>query len=304
MAKFSGNPSLYYSKYPWKELGVSVFNPSAQGYFQKLGWDECKWDNECSHPDTTSWDLLDGTKKHAAEMLGFEEKTWNAPSANDGWAYTYPLEEYFRNYQWSSMLSYEQELFTCLGWNEAIFDDHDKQPDDWSQQWDDLPIVKQICATAIGYHRPRWNSKIVMYEWKSLVNHLANDLCIELKNSDTANGNAVVVSTCNGNPNQKWYIDLFGRIRSKINMNKCIDAGNSNQLYVKLFISTCNDQAGQKWVVESNGRIRSEPYNKYIGVSGGCGGVSAGSRLELHARFEGNPNCASQHTWIHDEWRP
>ena len=133
MAKFSGNPSLYYSKYPWNELGTSVFNPTAQDHWETLGWDECSWDGcgdgcngDCNPPDSNSafWDQLDNSQKEAAETLGFEETSWNAPSASTAWIYRYPLEDYFRNYKWSSMLSYERDLFTCLGWNEAIFNDH------------------------------------------------------------------------------------------------------------------------------------------------------------------------------------
>ena len=34
MAKFSGNPSLYYSKYAWNQLDTSLFRESAQTYWQ------------------------------------------------------------------------------------------------------------------------------------------------------------------------------------------------------------------------------------------------------------------------------
>ena len=35
VAKFSGHPSLYYSKYSWDQLGVALFRESAQTIWQK-----------------------------------------------------------------------------------------------------------------------------------------------------------------------------------------------------------------------------------------------------------------------------
>ena len=161
MAEYSGNPSLYYSRYPWKELGVRIFDPTAQDLWGTLGWNEDNWDKGGQPPASSlkDWSHLTSSEQTAARTLGFKESTWNAPSAPEGWAYNHPLEDYFRNHQWSSMLKYEKNLFKCLGWYDTLFDDPTKASDTWFSRWEDLTIEEQLCATAIGYHRARWNSK-------------------------------------------------------------------------------------------------------------------------------------------------
>eukprot|EP00956_Cyclotella_meneghiniana_P008260 scaffold11019_cov38-Cyclotella_meneghiniana.AAC.2 len=161
MAEYSGNPRLYYSRYPWNELGVRIFDPTAQDLWGTLGWNEDNWDNG-GQPPTSSlkdWSQLTSSEESAARTLGFKESTWDAPSAPKGWAYIHPLEDYFRNFQWSSMLKYEKNLFACLGWDESLFNDPTKASDTWFSRWEDLTIEEQLCATAIGYHKVRWNSK-------------------------------------------------------------------------------------------------------------------------------------------------
>ena len=69
-AKFSGHPSLYYSKYAWDEMGSALFNPSAQYYWNRLGWQKCSWDfDSCWPPNssTKAWSSLSGNEKYYAE---------------------------------------------------------------------------------------------------------------------------------------------------------------------------------------------------------------------------------------------
>ena len=135
-------------------------------------------------------------------------------------------------------------------------------------------------------------------EWKTFINQLGNDLCIDLKNYDTSNGAEVQLWTCNDSPNQKWYMDPLGRIRSKININKCIEAPGA-----ELLVWDCNYGLHQQWSLESDGRIRNKKTGYNIGVPGGCNGVSSDKRLEMHQKFEGG-NCGTQQSWFHEVWAP
>ena len=51
-------------------------------HWQTLGWDEQSWGGWCGlgagkvHTDSLSWDELGDDERHAAESLGYDEKTW------------------------------------------------------------------------------------------------------------------------------------------------------------------------------------------------------------------------------------
>ncbi len=55
-------------------------------------------------------------------------------------------------------------------------------------------------------------------------------LCLDVSNSNTANGTRVQLWTCNGTNAQKWWYDAAnGHLRSALNSNKCLD--NRGQAY-------------------------------------------------------------------------
>eukprot|EP00956_Cyclotella_meneghiniana_P041161 scaffold217109_cov36-Cyclotella_meneghiniana.AAC.1 len=129
------------------------------------------------------------------------------------------------------------------------------------------------------------------------TNGLDNSLCMDVKDGHPHNGTSVQLSNCNGSDAQKWFVDSLGRIHSKLNVNRCVEAGASDTLYARLFVSDCHYDMHQQWIFQSDGRIRNKQYVKYIGVQGGCNGVSSGTRLELHNHM-GSVNCGSQQQWI------
>eukprot|EP00957_Ditylum_brightwellii_P019259 1451963-Ditylum_brightwellii.AAC.1 len=49
------------------------------------------------------------------------------------------------------------------------------------------------------------------------------NMCFDLSNGDTENGNAIHLWECNGTPAQHWIIDVEGYIRSALDSNKCVD---------------------------------------------------------------------------------
>ena len=135
--------------------------------------------------------------------------------------------------------------------------------------------------------------------FQSFINQQNNNLCIDVLNGQVNEGQ-VQLWTCNGTDAQKWYMDPLGRIRSKVDTNKCIVARKPDDQLAKLWVTTCNDYAWQSFVVESNGSIRNEYYNQYVGAELGCGGVSEGLRLELQDKFDGDGTCTTQQRWIRE----
>eukprot|EP00956_Cyclotella_meneghiniana_P003491 scaffold4251_cov37-Cyclotella_meneghiniana.AAC.6 len=143
-------------------------------------------------------------------------------------------------------------------------------------------------------------------DYIEFTNGLDNSLCMDVKDGHTHNGTPVQLSNCNGSDGQKWFVDSLGRIRSKLDVNKCVEAGASDKLYAKLFVTDCNYEMHQQWIFETDGRIRNKNYAKYIGVANGCGGgVSSGKRLELRNYHYGvNLNCVREQQWIQkDEYQ-
>ena len=132
------------------------------------------------------------------------------------------------------------------------------------------------------------------------TNGLDNSLCMDVKDGHPHNGTPVQLSNCNGSDAQKWFVDSLGRIRSKLNVNRCVEAGASDKLYAKLFVWDCHYEMHQQWIFQSDGRILNKKYVKYIGVASGCGGVSSGKILELHKYYQSG-NCGRQQQWIQRE---
>ena len=62
------------------------------------------------------------------------------------------------------MLDYEMNLFTCLGWNEAMWESSDQNPQIWDASWEDIGPERRVCATACGYDRSRWNVSLFCLE--------------------------------------------------------------------------------------------------------------------------------------------
>jgi len=134
-AKFTGHPSLYYSKYTWDELGVNLFTTNVQTLWSRLGYKECNWEYDCDDDDDdceicdppvseiTKWSNLKIDERAAAKALGFDQKTYDSPVAIHGfYYYNSPLEDYFAQHPWATMLDFELGLFKCLGWTEEMWE--------------------------------------------------------------------------------------------------------------------------------------------------------------------------------------
>ena len=149
LAKTLGNPWLFYHQYSWDDLSMAFpFQESAQTHFKTLGFSKSNWDGVLSLALKfgLDWDSLDSTKRNAASTLGFDKKTFNAPSAAIlghfskmkpdfdliDWQYRKIVSNdgSIRDVQvlWSDILSYEEKILRGLGWNEDLWNDKSKYP--------------------------------------------------------------------------------------------------------------------------------------------------------------------------------
>ena len=88
--------------------------------------------------------------------------------------------------------------------------------------------------------------------------------CISLPSSNTSDGVKIILSQCNGQENQLWYIESLGLIPSSLNSDKCIQVeGSSFTGGETIEIQACNDDnVTQQWEMVSTGEIRSHSGNE------------------------------------------
>lgn len=161
LAKATGHPDLYYSKYDWSDMDTTLFQPSAQIRWYNLGFRECSWDcfDCCDQPKLNDWSELTNYELIQVRALGYSQKTWDAPMAIHGTYYSDPYGQYFKDFTWADLLPYEVDLFTCLGWDSNLWAKIYKAPDSWNVNWDDLELEMRLCASTVGYDKYKWNKK-------------------------------------------------------------------------------------------------------------------------------------------------
>ena len=134
--------------------------------------------------------------------------------------------------------------------------------------------------------------------FRAFHNAANRDLCMDLNGGHTHNGNKVHLWNCHYHNGQMFYLDSDGRIRSKTNDKKCLEAGTNVNLYAKLKVWDCNDHIHQKFELTPEGKLRSKKNGRFIGISAGCGGAEKGARLEMQNEFTGTGMCSVQQQWL------
>ncbi|NYV73785.1 non-reducing end alpha-L-arabinofuranosidase family hydrolase [Streptomyces sp. UH6] len=109
------------------------------------------------------------------------------------------------------------------------------------------------------------------------LRHAASNRCLDLPNSDTANGVYLQIWDCSGNSNQQWTLTDSNQLTV---LGKCLDVPNhSTTAGVQLQIYSCSGGANQQWRVNSDGTI--------VGVESGLcldakdNGTANGTRVQL-----------------------
>ncbi|MET8578387.1 non-reducing end alpha-L-arabinofuranosidase family hydrolase [Streptomyces sp. NPDC005012] len=109
------------------------------------------------------------------------------------------------------------------------------------------------------------------------LRHAASGRCLDLPNSNTANGTYLQIYDCNGQSNQQWTLTDSNQLTV---LGRCLDVpGHSTTAGVQLQIYACSGGANQQWRVNSDGTI--------VGVQSGLcldakdNGTANGTRVQL-----------------------
>ncbi|WP_151770060.1 non-reducing end alpha-L-arabinofuranosidase family hydrolase [Streptomyces abyssomicinicus] len=109
------------------------------------------------------------------------------------------------------------------------------------------------------------------------LRHAASGRCLDLPNSDTANGVSLQIWDCSGRSNQQWTLTDSNQLTV---LGKCLDVPNhSTTAGVQLQTYSCSGGANQQWRVNSDGTI--------VGVESGLcldakdNGTANGTKVQL-----------------------
>ncbi|GAB7045347.1 glycoside hydrolase family 27 protein [Catenuloplanes indicus] len=91
----------------------------------------------------------------------------------------------------------------------------------------------------------------------------ASGRCLDVPNSNTANGTQPVIWDCNGAPNQNWTVTG----QSLQALGKCLDAPIGATAGAKAQLWDCNGGTNQQWTFQANGTIRGNQSGLCLDVN-------------------------------------
>jgi lysophospholipase L1-like esterase len=92
----------------------------------------------------------------------------------------------------------------------------------------------------------------------------ASGRCLDVPNSNTANGTQPVIWDCGGGANQRWTVDGQGLQA----LGKCLDSPTNATAGTKVQLWDCHGGANQRWNLNSNGSISNAQSGLCLDVSG------------------------------------
>ncbi|MFE6787186.1 ricin-type beta-trefoil lectin domain protein [Streptomyces sp. NPDC057680] len=91
--------------------------------------------------------------------------------------------------------------------------------------------------------------------------------CLDVDDSQTADGTKIQLWTCNGTAAQRWTVSGDGTAKV---LGKCLDVSNGGSADgTKVQLWTCNGTGAQKWEPQPNGTLRNPQSGKCLDASGG-----------------------------------
>ncbi|MFE6856796.1 ricin-type beta-trefoil lectin domain protein, partial [Streptomyces sp. NPDC057674] len=91
--------------------------------------------------------------------------------------------------------------------------------------------------------------------------------CLDVDDSQTADGTKIQLWTCNGTAAQRWTVSGDGTAKV---LGKCLDVSNGGSADgTKVQLWTCNGTGAQKWEPQANGTLRNPQSGKCLDASGG-----------------------------------
>ena len=101
--------------------------------------------------------------------------------------------------------------------------------------------------------------------------------CADVAGSQTANGTAVQLYSCNGSGAQTWSAPGDGTLRA---LGKCMDVtgqGTANGTVIQLW--DCNGSGAQQWAMQTDGHVVNPQSGRALDVPGGSS--ADGTRLQI-----------------------
>ncbi|MFD9637699.1 ricin-type beta-trefoil lectin domain protein, partial [Streptomyces violascens] len=98
--------------------------------------------------------------------------------------------------------------------------------------------------------------------------------CMDVSNSGTANGTAVILYPCTGNANQRWTLSGDDTVRA---LGKCLTASGSDAGSAAT-LSACTGSDAQRWTADQDGALGNAASGLCLDVYGG--GTASGTRLD------------------------
>ena len=101
--------------------------------------------------------------------------------------------------------------------------------------------------------------------------------CVDVAGSQTANGTAVQLYTCNGTSAQTWTVPGDGTVRA---LGKCLDVtgqGTANGSKIQLW--DCNGSTAQQWTTQPGGHVLNPQSGRVLDDPGGS--AADGTRLQI-----------------------
>ncbi|XVV33849.1 ricin-type beta-trefoil lectin domain protein [Streptomyces sp. CA-100214] len=94
-----------------------------------------------------------------------------------------------------------------------------------------------------------------------------NGKCLDVDNSQTADGTKVQLWTCNGTAAQRWTLPGDGTVTA---LGKCLDVSNGGSADgTRVQLWTCNGSGAQSWQPQADGTMRNPQSGKCLDASGG-----------------------------------
>ncbi|MFE6820120.1 ThuA domain-containing protein [Streptomyces sp. NPDC057677] len=91
--------------------------------------------------------------------------------------------------------------------------------------------------------------------------------CLDIDNSQSADGTKVQLWTCNGTAAQRWTVAADATVKA---LGKCLDvSGGGSADGTKVQLWTCNGTGAQKWEPQAGGTVRNPQSGKCLDASGG-----------------------------------
>ncbi len=101
--------------------------------------------------------------------------------------------------------------------------------------------------------------------------------CLDVDNSQTADGTKIQVWGCNSTGAQQWTVAGDGTLKV---LGKCLDVSNGGSADgTKVQLWTCNGSGSQTWQAQADGSLRNPQSAKCLDVAGGA--TADGTKVQL-----------------------